>query len=225
MRFRSKKKAEIWSDTNIPAGLFFDILSDDQVYKLVKDIPRNRKRKRPKKEYLTHTFDLIFDEYFASRNDPEMKLILKLKKSLLMQGRRMQLIRIALENLALHDMPRANIERICEGLKQVQVIIEPGNRADVLRALKTDLGVRETKFKLDQDALSKLTDKEKRTYEQNCVTLEEHGYQVREGISLKKYMAYEKGAELKVQKHKENARRQTHRGNKQTGNRGRRQAN
>jgi len=213
---KSKKTAQIWHNTKMPADLFFEILDSENLKLLVKDIPENKGLKKPKKKELQKAWDNIFDEFYEYSDNPKLRLILKVKKTILIKTRRLTIIKLAIENLAYASLPEENFVKIVEGLRKMRIKIDlkKPRREEILRVLKVDLAQLETDIEIEKDNLSNLTKGEKRTFEENCVSLEDAGYQVAETVTLRKYMAYIKAAIVKSNKQKKNARREVNRSNK-----------
>lgn len=208
------KRAEIWRNTKIPAWLFFEIMETGNLKSLIKDIPENKGRKKPKNKVLSNTWDFIFDKYFDARDDMKMRLILKTKKRLLMQSRLIALITEALRVLALLPLPQEHEKRIMEALKKAKITVN--DRSEIPKVLKTQLGQLKTRHALDADYLKGLMEGERKTFHQNCVILEGYGYTISENVSLERYIAYE--TEISNKNDKENARRQANRSSIKTGN-------
>lgn len=189
-------KPTYWYNCKIPAELFFDILSTENLKLLAKE-------GKPKKGKLRRAWAKIFDEYFTLKDDSRLRLILKVKGDILRITNKIQTIEGALKVLALlHDYVvvgevKDALDEVCKSLSLLGIKIDtskPINK-EILNNLNVNVAAFKTKLAIEEDRLKKLTKGVKTTFEDNCVAIEGAlGRSINETVSLRKYISYEKDA-------------------------------
>lgn len=213
---KKNKVVFYWSDCSLPASLFFEILESDDKTKLIQKDIYSKYQKLPKKQELENAWDDIFDEFFKLKNDPKMRLILKVKKSILVLYAKINTIDTVVRAVSSMIMTEEMRDGLLTKLKPLGVHFEKGlnSREKILKILNYHLAGFRNRIALEEDNLKQLTKGVRQTFEEKCVALEEFGYSISEDVSLRRYLAYEKGAK------KQNSNgRSTNRKHKPTGSR------
>lgn len=188
------RTAKYWHDMMIPARLFFEILEDDKVYRLIYQEYDGKTLSKPKTKDLERAWAKIFDEYFRIKNDPKLKLILKTKREIIKWYRRIAIGEFVLLNVATKPLTDQMRKDVFEKLKKLQIYINPEN--DTLEEIKKALTITIAGFKnrmeLEKDNLNNLTKGVKSSFEEDCVSMEDFGFKIDENVSLGRFLQYEK---------------------------------
>lgn len=188
-------KRKYWHDTRLPAELFFEILESGKLKRLTT-------KGKASKGDLRKAWSKILDEFFELKNDSQLKIIIRTKKEILNQSIKIKTIENTMRVLSVVSLPRETVENIVEKLKDLHIHIDlekPLNK-EILRVLEVDLAGLKTRLEIENDKLKGLTKGAKATFEENCVNIEGAlGRSISEGVSLRKYVAYEKQG-IKVSK-------------------------
>lgn len=201
---KTKKVAKIWQNCDLPAKLFFDILENGKLVKLVIE-GQSEALKTPPTRKLVRAWTGIYDEFFTIKDDPKMKLIFKVKKKVLSLKHRIDLAEQCLYALATTAFTDEQLQDLAKRLMKYHISIDLSKdlREELLRVLKSDLPAIKTDLEVEIGNLEKLTKSEKANFEDNCVAFEGFGYQINEQVSLRKYLAYEKAVITKSKKYKD----------------------
>lgn len=194
--FRKKRTAEFWNDLSIPARLFFEIIETDNKSKLVK----SGDGLMPKKKQLEQAWSDIYDKYFEMMNDSKMRLIIKIKKKIIMLHSKIEVATMVLSAVATQPMTNEHRVMLLEKLNSLNLNIDVKNdhKVEILKALKVTIAGLVNLRELEIDNLKNITKEVKRTFDDNCVIIEEFGYTVDEHVSLSRYISYEKAATKKA---------------------------
>ena len=206
MRYgRKKKVAKTWHNCDIPAKLFFNILSTQNFNLLIKDISENDNVKKPSKGTLNRTWDKIYDEFYLLVDSRQLRLILETKKTVLEYILKIETVKTVLFALAKYQFNEKQLEEIVQQLKEHNIFIDlKGDLTEqVSNIIKYDIAGLETALQIELDNLENLQDGEKRTFEANCVIFEDYGFKVSTDCTLKMYIEYEKAVIAKAAQQKQ----------------------
>lgn len=195
----NKKKKIYWSDTKLPAHLFFEILESENL-KLLSI------KGKPSKSDLSKAWSNIFDEFYSLKNDTQLKQILRRKKSIIELNANIKISENALKvitifkDVLVDDRLKNDLESLYNSLKQIGIhldITKPIN-TEVLSVLQISVATYKTKLKIEQDELKSLTSGAKSSFEDSCVGIENVlDRTINEKVSLRKYVSLEKSAKEK----------------------------
>ena len=187
----SKKKPKYWHNGKIPAELFFEILAEGDK-KLLMISGRTSKKK------LETAWSDIFDEFFTMKDDPKLRLILRMQNKVVKLHGNIEGTNNLLKSLlAVENAPVEIVIQICELLEKISINIDPKKdlKTQVKRILDFDLSHLKNELLMSQDELETLCKGAKTTYEESIVAIEDvKGRALSQNLSLRKYCAEEKSA-------------------------------
>ena len=189
----AKKKPKYWQDGRIPAELFFEILSErDYQLLMIKG------RISPKK--LEKAWDDIFDEFFLLRDDPKLRIMMRLQESIRKIKHKIEVVNNVLKVLMILDLPKEMLIQVCDSLKKIRIVIDP--ETSIPKQIKNIQEFRlahlETELKIEKDKLKGMSKDQKTTYEEGLVSIENVlGRPTGENLTLRKYCALEKSSKAK----------------------------
>lgn len=197
--FKKKRKtAKLWYDAKIPAWLFFEILSTDNLKLLKKD------EGYAKKSDLQRNWAKIYDEYFILKGDPKLATIITTQMDIIKMVREIEQARQIAYAICSVKMTEDQLKRMAQPLIEMGFSFDLDNPLDsVLKIIKEEIPSIETRIEIEKDNLQSLKDGEASTFEENCVAYEGWGYKIDEDCSLRRYVAYEKSVIKKAQKQKQ----------------------
>ena len=188
------KKTKYYKDLKIPAYIFFDILTSDDLRLLII-------KGEPKEGKLEKAFSDIFDLYYEDRNDGKLKLILKTKKTIIRLYRKIGIIEAVVLSLVQFNFPKDKVKELIANLRKGGIRINEDLDLDeeLLRVLKNDLAGFKTHLQLEEHNLKELSKGEKSSFEDSIVALEGvFNFAIDENVSLGKYLSYQRSANKKV---------------------------
>ena len=107
--------------------------------------------------------------------------------------------------MAKYQFNEKQLEEIVQQLEKHNIFIDlKGDLTEqVSNIIKYDIAGLETALQIELDNLENLQDGEKRTFEANCVILEDYGFKVSPDCTLKMYIEYEKAVIAKAAQQKQ----------------------
>ncbi len=184
----SKKgsKGSFYRGLTIPARIFFDVMEDGDVRKLIKS-------GKPKQKKLEEAFEHTFDKYFELKNDGTLKLILKTRKRIILLYRKIGIIEAVIVSLSSFKFPEDKVKLLVEGLKKggINLLNEAPLDRELVRILKIDLAGFKTHLALEENNLKELTKGESDNFTDTIVFYEnvlERG--INEDLTLAKFLSY-----------------------------------
>ena len=202
MRLKKRKIAKLWKDGLIPARIFFEILSSQNL-KLLK-----KEHGYAKKGDLKRAWSKIYDEYFVLKDDLKLAQIINTQANIIQMVRQIEVTRQAVYAICKVPFNKEQLKELVDGIKAQGFSFDIQNPLDsVTKILKEEIPSIETRIEIEKDNLKSLTDNVVTTFEDNCVGFEGWGYKVDENCSLRKYVSYEKAVIKKAQKQKSNGKR------------------
>lgn len=192
------KKGLFYRGLTIPARLFFSIMEDGDVSKMIKS-------GNPKKKKLEEAFEFTFDRYFEKRNDGTLKLILKTRKRIIMLYRKIGIFEAVVLSLDSFEFPEDKVEGLIQDLGKGRVKLDPDvTLAEGLsKVLKIDIAGLRTHLQLEEHNLKELTKGESGNFEDMIVFFEnvlERG--INDDMTLAKYLSYQEFVGKKISSNK-----------------------
>lgn len=196
------KTAKLWKNGKIPARLFFEILTTQNL-KLLKKTKGNADI-----EDLRINWSLIYDEYFELKQDSKLRLIIQKQIDVAKLIRRVEITKQALYAIATTKFTDDQINEIAQKISELGFYFDIENPIDSIhRILTEEIPSLETRIEIEKDSLKELTEGEASTFEDTCVAYEGWGYKIDEDCSLRRYVAYEKAVLKKASKQKQDGKR------------------
>lgn len=181
-------KSKYYNDLEIPAKLFFDVLEDGDLNKLIVS-------GSPAEEELIDAWDNIFDKYFEAREDAKMRLILKKQATISLTARKIESFRDYTYILFNNPFNKEQLLEIVEALKKAGLRISIKNelKKEILRVLKITIPSLEIQLKLDTQNLKELTKGKKQKFVDALASMTlAGGVKLNNDVTLAFYIAYEK---------------------------------
>jgi hypothetical protein len=199
---KQKEIAKLWHNGEMPARLFFEILTTSNL-KLLKITDGKAKKKELKRNWTK-----IYDEYFVLKNDPKLALIVKTQVDIAKLVRMIEVTRQALYAIVTVQFDNNQIKILADKITEQGFYFDVENIIDsVHNILHNEIPSIETSIEILKDNLKDLTEGVSSTFEESCVACEGWGYKIDENCSLRRYVAYEKAVKSKANKQKSNGKR------------------
>lgn len=186
---QKKSKSKYYKDLEIPAKLFFSILEDSEIDKLII-------KGSPKKEELEKAWINIIDMFFTGRNDPKKELILKSQAIIRLIPYKMDMFTMYASILHSNPFNNEQLLELIDELKTVglRINIKKDLNDEILRVLKQKIPALEIELKQQKEGLKELTKGDKLEFYSAIASLTKanNGVPLPENITLGFYLAYEK---------------------------------
>lgn len=190
-----KQTAELWYNGKIPAYLFFEILTSQDLTLLKKD------KGYAKERDLKSAWAKIYDEYFTLKGDPKMALIVKTQADIITMARTIEVVRQTVYAICTVKFDDTQLVGLIAKVRELGFDFDEKNPLDsCLSILKEQIPSYETRIEIEKDNLEMLTKGVASTFEENCVAYEGWGFKIDENCSLRRYVAYEKSVLKKASK-------------------------
>lgn len=199
---KKKEPAKVWYNGEIPARLFFEILTSNDLKLLKID------EGYTKKGQLKRNWSKIYDEYFVLKNDPKLAVIVNTQVEIAKLVRQIEVTRQTLYAICTVQMNDEQVELLAKRITEQGFYFDIDKPLEsVLRILQEDIPSIETRIEIEKENLKDLTEGVAATFEDSCVAYEGWGYKVDENCSLRRYVAYEKAVLKKSRKQKSDGKR------------------
>ena len=199
---KPKTIAKLWHNGEMPARLFFEILTSKDM-NLLKISEGTAKKKDLKRNW-----SKIYDEYFVLKNDPKLALIVRTQVDIAKLVRSIELTRQTLYAICTIQFDNEQLATLAGRITEQGFYFDVENPLDsVHRILQNEIPSIETSIEILKDNLKDLTEGVAATFEESCVACEGWGYKIDENCSLRRYVAYEKAVKSKASKQKSNGKR------------------
>jgi len=185
----------------VPAKVFFSILEDKNYQNL---------KPKPREKDLDKVFISIYDEFFLKSDNPEANEYLRCTKQIAFITYKINILKQSLHFYFYNPTTQEMREEFIESLKEGYGIEIDSNAPfidEVKRILTIEIGILENDLQFEEMAFKSLASNSKKKafdYEENIVNLEGVlNNNIKDGIKLDKYIAYEKKAKKIVEQSKQ----------------------
>jgi len=184
----------------IPAKTFFSILESKDYQQL---------KPKPKEKGLEELFISIYDEFFLKSDNPESNEYLRCTKNIAFITYKINILKQSLHfyfyNLTTQEMREEFIKSLKDGY-EIEIDRNIPFIDEVKRILTIEIGILENDLAFEESNFKSLTSNSKNKafdYEENIVNIEGVlNNNIKDGVKLDKYIAYEKKAKRIVEQSK-----------------------
>lgn len=192
------KKGSFYRGLTIPAHIFFSVMEDGDVSKMIKT-------GNPKKKKLEEAFEFTFDRYFEKRNDGTLKLILKTRKRIIMLYRKIGTYEAVVLSLSSYTFPEDKIQLIVDELGKGGLKVPEGSTLaeTLVRSMSAEVAGLRTHLQLEEHNLKELTKGESGNFEDMVVFFENVlERSIDDTMTLAKYLSYQIFVDKKISSNK-----------------------
>ena len=188
--FPKKQNIKYYNSLDVPAKLFFDILDEFNLEKLV--IEGN-----PSKEDLESAWSNIFDEYFKEVDEYNLKIYLKINKNISLLNYKITAYQKHIFLLLNTRFSKEQEDLYYKELSKIKLRIKKGESKLQFcdRVLKTIIPSLQTQIELEKHNLEEITKGKKQSFQSKLRSIEkitELNYRIDSNITLAEYISYEK---------------------------------